>query len=1007
MIGNNWQNEPVSPQHGNFIKLKEESTRTLDHSITIDNLQPDREYKYTIGLGNDPSNSSSPLTILEASEDHVFRTPPLPGGKSVQGENRKTKMWVLGDFGAYKSDTSNTLQDKVIASMQQFMTTNSTGPMDLWLWLGDNAYEQGTKEQYQDHIFHKGKARYDWMFRRTPFFATPGNHDYYDGAVDVPDRDTRTRVQRDVHYYSVVDNFTNAEAGGEPSGTEAYYSFNYSNIHFISLDTYGFEKLGDKPKDILAPNSNQYKWLERDLKKAKEDSRINWVIVFMHHPPYTGGTHSSDQSEDNIYIKGNLIPLLDQYKVDLVLAGHSHDYQRTRLMRGHTGNSSTFNSTLHTPSTGSNARSSGSYDSTPNSCFYYKTSAASTNEGIVYAVTGLGGKPIEFEFDPNITDKLMVSKSKVGGSMYLEVENKKLVAKYISVDNQILDQFTIFKDFDGFTIPELNGNARTATCECTEALTDKNSFTHYVDDKGNLLLSINKFGIDIGKAGVAPFEVKLGGAPGHTNVGAFYPQNYVQSDRTRSFSSGWRVMNRYWFVKPATELADNQQVVVRHYYTYSDLFNLNYKTFNDLYTTNPDERIIPQGLKFYKVNSQSSSSNIDPVSGNHSTLVSAKSHKDPGIRLYDSFYQTWNFNQDIQNQQATLSGFKWRPLDDKNLINPQDNRQGLFFGEYVVSRISGGGGVGGQSGGKNPIGNKLVIPAGSEWFYYAKGEAPPKADDTIDWRDGDLGGIYNQYAKWPTGLAPLGYSPNGVDGERWLIPSCPSELNCYVVGINGASFQPGCLTSPCTSRWITSYFRKVVDSGSWMSSLYKSIIINYKRDDGIIIYVNGKELPRESNMGPDPVTNTTTATEAARESEWNTLIIANDGSFFRPFYTSTIAVELHQNSNTSSDAHFDMEIILSPHTPPNSNRLAALEAATPTEPLTILYPNPTENGKVHFTEAMPYEAFRITDTRGVVVRYIAEPGILTEVDMGGLSAGAYILTSQNKNKTSHFKIIKK
>ena len=92
---------------------------------------------------------------------------------------------------------------------------------------------------------------------------------------------------------------------------------------------------------------------------------------------------------------------------------------------------------------------------------------------------------------------------------------------------------------------------------------------------------------------------------------------------------------------------------------------------------------------------------------------------------------------------------------------------------------------------------------------------------------------------------------------------------------------------------------------------------------------------------------------------------------------------------------------------PSPARLAALEAAIPTEPLTVLYPNPTENGKVYFTEALPYETVRITDTRGVVVRYISKPGILSEVDVDGLSAGTYILTSQNKNKTSYFKIVKK
>ena len=130
------------------------------------------------------------------------------------------------------------------------------------------------------------------MFRQTPFYATPGNHDYYSDAKDGDDLNARTRVVREgVHYYSVVDNFKNAEGGGEPSGKEDYYSFNYANIHFISLDTYGFEKPGDTDANILHPVSSvQYKWLERDLIKAKADPNINWVIVFTHFP-MCSGTH--------------------------------------------------------------------------------------------------------------------------------------------------------------------------------------------------------------------------------------------------------------------------------------------------------------------------------------------------------------------------------------------------------------------------------------------------------------------------------------------------------------------------------------------------------------------------------------------------------------------------------------------------------------------------------------------------------------------------------------------
>ena len=97
--------------------------------------------------------------------------------------------------------------------------------------------------------------------------------------------------------------------------------------------------------------------------------------------------------------------------------------------------------------------------------------------------------------------------------MYIEVENKRLTAKFIAINNQVMDQFTIYKDLDNFTVPRTNGTSYTATCECTEDLGVNNSFTHYLDNKGNLLLSINKHNINIGKVGVPPFEVKLAAHP--------------------------------------------------------------------------------------------------------------------------------------------------------------------------------------------------------------------------------------------------------------------------------------------------------------------------------------------------------------------------------------------------------------------------------------------------------------------------------------------------------------
>ena len=994
--------EPEYELLGNGSPTADETVATTEHKVILTGLKADQQYRYYIGAYIGSVTSGFPLT-LEKSPDHFFRTPPLPGVK------KKTKMWILGDFGfSNPFPATANRQDSVIDAWKDFMAVNKTGPMDLWLWLGDNAYEQGKKEEYQERIFNKTKSRYDFMFRQTPFYATPGNHDYYDGTVDVASLNL-TRANKNIRYYEVVENFKNGEGGGEPSMTEAYYSFDYSNIHFISLDTYGYEKLGDDYTKILAPNGIQAQWLKKDLARANANPDINWVIVFTHMPPFSGGSHNSDAESELMNIRNNLVPLLDGYKVDLVLSGHSHGYERSRLMRDHFTTSTNFMLATHNPAVGSNAQGNGRYDGTANSCFYYKNSAAAKNEGIVYVVNGAGGRALEEVVasnmrNPGLAARLMASSHFfVGGSMYLEVENKRLTAKYISAKKQVLDQFTIFKDLDGFAVPETDETTRTAICECTDAQPGSDNFTHYVDNKGNLLLSINKHDLNIGKAGVPPFEVKLGGKPGRTEVGALGPgTNYVRSDRVRSFSSNWRVLNRYWSIKPNPELAGKQQVTVRHYYTDSDLTYLRY---ND----GAYEHIGHYSLRFFKINSLSTTYNLDPGSGVHNAIKAAADVNKDGIWLYD-VKQT-----NITDQQPTPLEYKWRyGFNQPEIFSYPTKFYPFYSGEFVVGRLNGGGGIGGQVYNQNPRGTVVMLHAGSNWRYFARGMVPPD-NGIFNWKGGqdpDEVNVedppnYDDDGNWPTGPAPFGYSPNREDGEKTLIPACPAELACYEYKGRDSYLREGCLTTPCATRWTTSYFRNSFRMSAQNMAFHKSIIINYKRDDGVVIYINGKQLtPGDPNITATPVTYSTFATNANPEYAWQTIVVPNDGNYFR-LGRNTIAVELHQTSETSSDLYFDMDITLSPDILTVPTRVAVMSEPLDLASEFVFYPNPVDQDRIVFDKPLEYETMRITDSKGVVRRYLSTPGTLREMDLSGLPAGIFILSSEHKGNIRHYKVIKK
>jgi len=101
--------------------------------------------------------------------------------------------------------------------------------------------------------------------------------------------------------------------------TKPYYSFNYHNVHFLAMAT---------AKNKILPyvvNSQQYEFVRNDLKQARENKSIDWIIVYSFKPFYSSNsTHPGEEELRDFYH-----PLFDAYDVNLVLQAHNHNYQRT------------------------------------------------------------------------------------------------------------------------------------------------------------------------------------------------------------------------------------------------------------------------------------------------------------------------------------------------------------------------------------------------------------------------------------------------------------------------------------------------------------------------------------------------------------------------------------------------------------------------------------------------------------------------------------------------------
>ncbi|MGA9943014.1 MAG: metallophosphoesterase, partial [Nitrososphaeraceae archaeon] len=102
--------------------------------------------------------------------------------------------------------------------------------------------------------------------------------------------------------------------------SKQYYSFDYVNAHVLTMAS----------EISFSKGSAQYNFVENDLKTAAANPNIKWIIVNYHRVMYTSpNTCSASTCEGSSSLRDAYQPLFDKYRVDLVLQGHVHNYQRT------------------------------------------------------------------------------------------------------------------------------------------------------------------------------------------------------------------------------------------------------------------------------------------------------------------------------------------------------------------------------------------------------------------------------------------------------------------------------------------------------------------------------------------------------------------------------------------------------------------------------------------------------------------------------------------------------
>ncbi|MEV0531988.1 metallophosphoesterase family protein [Kitasatospora sp. NPDC050463] len=271
--------------------------------VALEDLQPDTTYYYGVGhQGFDPASKQAISTLS------TFRTAP-------SRDHRWGKVYepftftAFGDQGVSAHAAGN---DHVILAQNPA----------FHLHAGDICYadpagsgRDSDKSVYNARTWDDFLVQTETVASKVPWMVAYGNHDIE--AWYSPNG-----------YGGENNRFFLPDNGPDPRTVPGVYSFRYKNVGVISLDANDVSY--EIPANLGISAGKQTKWLQRTLKDFRNDETVDFVVVFFHHCAFsTTHQHASEGG-----VREAWVPLFEKYRVDLVINGHNHVYERTDAILG-------------------------------------------------------------------------------------------------------------------------------------------------------------------------------------------------------------------------------------------------------------------------------------------------------------------------------------------------------------------------------------------------------------------------------------------------------------------------------------------------------------------------------------------------------------------------------------------------------------------------------------------------------------------------------------------------
>lgn len=266
------------------------------NKVTVSGLEKGASYIYTYTKdGEWMPEQTYTVKADDGKFSFVFFGDPQIGSSNENIPEGSTEE--LGQDNSVRNDSfnwNNTVNEAL----------NLNPDVDFMVSAGDQIQSRDKKTADESHLtYTENEIEYAGYLspealKTLPVATTIGNHDSLSSN------------------YSYHFNNPNADTLGSTYAGGDYY-FTYDNALFIMLNT---------------NNTNVEEHRQFIEKAVNEGGQKKWTIVTLHQDIYGSGEHSNEP--EIVELRYGLVPIFEEYGVDVVLTGHDHTYARSFIMKG-------------------------------------------------------------------------------------------------------------------------------------------------------------------------------------------------------------------------------------------------------------------------------------------------------------------------------------------------------------------------------------------------------------------------------------------------------------------------------------------------------------------------------------------------------------------------------------------------------------------------------------------------------------------------------------------------